>query len=230
MAVCTQKMIRQLAKVTMIPPIQGPVLLANTQLQELQFKRHTNGRPSNAPNHKETNGCSSNNLHTPSAPMTLIRIGEEKRSTGSKISARIVCPETMNDVPVNPARVLIVVNMRILIAAAAPAEHPVSTKIATLYAYLRPRILPSGPQISDEKPIASSTPAFVALRISVVVLNSEAISGVAGRKEVEEKVMARVIQLTTKRIIHLRQVGRLYWSETSASRAFSGAPGAAPAG
>lgn len=91
-------------------------------------------------------------------------------------------------------------------------------------------MLPKGPQISDEKPMARSTPAFVALRISVVVLNSDAISGVAGRNEVEEKVMASVIQLTTKRTTHLRQVGRLYWSEVSRSRAFSVAPGRAPAG
>jgi len=34
--------------------------------------------------------------------------------------------------------------------------------------------------------------------ISVVVENSEAISGIAGRREVLEKVMARVIQLTMR--------------------------------
>ena len=62
----------------------------------------------------------------------------------------------------------------------------------------------------DEKPMASSTPALVALRISVVVPNSAAISGVAGRNDVDEKVTARVIQLTTKRMMHLRQVGSLY--------------------
>lgn len=68
----------------------------------------------------------------------------------------------------------------------------------------------------DEKPMASSTPALVALRISVVVPNSAAISGVAGRNEVDEKVTARDIQLTTKRIMHLRQVGSLYCLESSA--------------
>lgn len=60
-----------------------------------------------------------------------------------------------------------------------------------------------------ERPMASRTPALVMLRISGVVENSAAISGVAGRREVLEKVTARVIQLTMKRMMHFRQVGRL---------------------
>ena len=63
--------------------------------------------------------------------------------------------------PVNPAKIRITVNMRISTAAAAPAEHPQSIRIAMLYAYLRPIRLPTGPQISDEKPIARRTPALV---------------------------------------------------------------------
>jgi hypothetical protein len=45
-------------------------------------------------------------------------------------------------------------------------------------------------------------------RISGVVWNSEAISGVAGRSDVLLKVTARAIQLTVKRIMDLRHRGR----------------------
>lgn len=65
-----------------------------------------------------------------------------------------------------------------------------------------------GPQRRLEKPIARRTPALVMLRDSAVVVNSRAISGVAGRREVLEKVTARVIQETTKRMITLRHLGR----------------------
>jgi hypothetical protein len=64
--------------------------------------------------------------------------------------------------------------------------------------------------MKDEKPIAIKTPALMTLRISVVVENSLAISGVAGSNEVLENVTAKVIQLTTKRMRHLRHSGRLY--------------------
>jgi hypothetical protein len=58
--------------------------------------------------------------------------------------------------------------------------------------------------------MAISTPALVTLRISDVVENSVAISGVAGSREVLENVTARVIQLTIKRMRHLRHVGIPY--------------------
>lgn len=59
-----------------------------------------------------------------------------------------------------------------------------------------------------DNPMAINTPALVTLRISVVVENSCAISGVAGKRDVLENVTASVIQLTTKRMMHFRQVGR----------------------
>lgn len=58
--------------------------------------------------------------------------------------------------------------------------------------------------------MAMSTPALMTLRISVVVENSVAISGVAGSSEVLEKVTVRVIQLATNKIRHLRHVGMAY--------------------
>lgn len=60
MAVCTQKMIRQLAKVTMIPPIQGPIPSAYTHI--LLNGGYTDSRPGNTPNHKKAHGRPSNNL------------------------------------------------------------------------------------------------------------------------------------------------------------------------
>ncbi|GMF67340.1 unnamed protein product [Aspergillus oryzae] len=124
------------------------------------------------------------------------------------MSARMVCPDTMNDVPVKPLNTRKAVNIFKSTAAPVAAEHTQSMKIAMLYESLLPIRLFKGPQISDEKPIASKTPALVMLRVSVVVLNSSAISGVAGRRDVLEKVTARVIQLTTKRMIHFRHKGR----------------------
>lgn len=82
--------------------------------------------------------------------------------------------------------------------------------MAILYAFLRPIRLPIGPQRKVERPMAIRTPALVTLRISGVVENSSAISGVAGRRDVLENVTASVIQLTTKRMMNLRQVGKSY--------------------
>lgn len=64
-----------------------------------------------------------------------------------------------------------------------------------------------GPHINDEEPIASRTPALEIFIFSTVLPNSCAISGAAGNRHVLEYVTARVIQLTTNRIIPLRQLG-----------------------
>jgi hypothetical protein len=115
----------------------------------------------------------------------------------------------------------IAMNMCRFTAAAVPAEQAQSTRIAALYALRRPKRLVIGPQIKDENPMAIITPALVTLRISGVVENSAAISGVAGSSEVLEKVTARVIQLTTKRMRHLRHVGMPYAFEGCGFRARS---------
>jgi hypothetical protein len=70
-----------------------------------------------------------------------------------------------------------------------------------------------GPQINEEKPIAISTPALITLRISVVVPNSVAISGVAGSNEVLENVTANVIQLATNKMRLFLQKARAYPGE-----------------
>jgi hypothetical protein len=119
----------------------------------------------------------------------------------------IVCPATIKKVPVNPLSRRIAINMLRSIDAAVPAEQPHRTTIAALYAILRPNILVIGPQMNEENPIAINTPALMTLRISVDVENSIAISEVAGNNEVLENVTARVIQLTMKRIRHLRHLG-----------------------
>lgn len=114
----------------------------------------------------------------------------------------------MKLVPVSPPRTRNAVNMLISLAAAVPTEHPHSIRIARLYEFLLPMRWLNGPQISDEKPMARSTPALVTFSVSGVVVNSAAISGVAGSREVLEKVTARVIQLRVKRMMFLRQRGR----------------------
>ena len=63
--------------------------------------------------------------------------------------------------------------------------------------------------------MAMITPALLILMISVVVENSKAISGTAGRREVLEKVMARVIQLTMKRMVFFRQKEKLEYVTVS---------------
>lgn len=100
-------------------------------------------------------------------------------------------------------------------AAAAPTEQMNRTNMAMLYACLRPIISLIGPQIKDELPMAMITAALLILMISVVVENSEAISGIAGRREVLEKVMARVIQLTMKRMVIFRQKEKLEYVTVS---------------
>lgn len=55
--------------------------------------------------------------------------------------------------------------------------------------------------------MASNTPAFDTLIASLVVWNSFAISGMAGKRQVLENVAASVIQLTMNKITHLRQFG-----------------------
>ena len=120
----------------------------------------------------------------------------------------MVCPITINEVPVNPPKIRNAVNMGKLIAAAVPAEHPHSTKTAMLYEMRRPTKRLMGPQISEEKPMANNTPALMTLRISSVVLNRVAISGVAGSNEVLLKVTARVIHETMNRMMDLCQKGR----------------------
>lgn len=97
---------------------------------------------------------------------------------------------------------------RIFGAKAVPTEHPHNTKIAAIYAFFLPSKTEMGPQMNEDMPIATNTPALVMLMMVVVVVNSEAISGAAGRRDVLEKVMTRVIQLTAKRMIYFRQRGR----------------------
>jgi hypothetical protein len=58
--------------------------------------------------------------------------GPKKKRTGSKISARIVCPATMKKVPVNPLMIRIAINICKLIDTAVPAEQAQSTRIAAL--------------------------------------------------------------------------------------------------
>src|SRR5690242_19545850 len=65
-----------------------------------------------------------------------------------------------------------------------------------------------GPQMNEEIPMAIRTPALLMLSISGLVLNSVAISGVAGSRDVLEKVIASVIQLTTNRMVYLRHVAK----------------------
>ena len=64
-----------------------------------------------------------------------------------------------------------------------------------------------GPQMKEANPIAKRIPALLMLTISDCVPNSAAISGVAGKRDVLEKVAARVIQLAVMRIKILRHVG-----------------------
>ena len=75
-----------------------------------------------------------------------------------------------------------------------------------------------GDHIIDEKPIARSIPALVTSMISGVVSSSAEISVVATNKDVLEKVITSVIQLTTNRIRYLRHFGR-FWFPLSSSRA-----------
>lgn len=52
--------------------------------------------------------------------------------------------------------------------------------------------------------MAINTPALVTLRISDIIENSVAISGIAGSNEVLKTMTARVIQLMMKRMRDLR--------------------------
>lgn len=99
-------------------------------------------------------------------------------------------------------------NMAILIDNAVPIEHKNKMAMAPLYADRLPKVLAMGAQMRLDDPIASNTPALVTLICSEVVPNSAAISGVAGYRHVLEKVVARHMKLTVKRITHLCQVGK----------------------
>jgi hypothetical protein len=57
-----------------------------------------------------------------------------------------------------------------------------------------------GPQMSDDQPMASKTPALVALSTCGVVCSVAAISGVAMSSDVLVDVMTSVFQLTMNRI------------------------------
>ena len=54
------------------------------------------------------------------------------RTAGVKISARMVCPDTMKYVPVSPVIILIAVNDRISGATAVPIEPRSKTTMAAL--------------------------------------------------------------------------------------------------
>src|SRR6266487_5187421 len=136
----------------------------------------TNSRPTNSPRHEEPHSGPSNSLpfsrqrsaitfsnNTPTRITTQL--------TGSKISAKTVCPATIKNVPVNPPNTLIATNTFISGASAVPIEQSNNIRIATLYALLLPNISAIGPHRKDDEPIASKTPAFVMLIISVVVEN-----------------------------------------------------------
>lgn len=127
--------------------------------------------------------------------------------TGSKISARTVWPETMNEVPVKPLNTLNAMNISSFIAAAVPAEHAQSIEMARLCDVRRPTNLFMGPHMRDEYPMATRTPALEMLIVSTVISNSFAISGAAGRRQVLEKVTTRVIQLTTNVMTHFLHNG-----------------------
>jgi hypothetical protein len=100
------------------------------------------------------------------------------------------------------------VNIAIFTDNAVPIEHKNNTAMAPLYADLRPKVLAMGAQIKLDDPIANNTPALVTLMCSGVVLNSAAISGVAGYRHVLENVAARHMKLTVNRMTDLCQVGR----------------------
>lgn len=145
-------------------------------------------------------------------------------------------PATMLNVPWNPARTRIAVNMGMLIDSAVPTEHKNNVAMAALYAVRLPKVynhtpkknqpslhinpnvflrkkrnkhtLATGAHINDEDPMANNTPALVTLMCSAVVPNSAAISGVAGYRQVLENVAASVMKLTVKRMTHLCQLGR----------------------
>ena len=67
----------------------------------------------------------------------------------------------------------------------------------------------SGTQIRLLVLAAISAPAFEMLIASLMVPNSAAISSVAGYIQLIENVAASVIQLTTNRMRHFRQKGKL---------------------
>jgi hypothetical protein len=115
----------------------------------------------------------------------------------------------MKNVASNPARHLKATNVFISGATAAPIEHTIKRKIAHLYAMLRPKILLMGAQIKELMPMAHRMPAFEMLMTSPVVPNSCAISGTAGKSEVEENVAAREIQDAVQSIATLREIGYL---------------------
>lgn len=62
----------------------------------------------------------------------MVNAEKDEDLTGSKISARIVCPAIIKKVPVNPPSTLIDVKVRKSGAAAAPTEQMNRTNMAVL--------------------------------------------------------------------------------------------------
>lgn len=149
--------------------------------------------------------------------------------TGSKMSAKIVCPATRKNGPVVPPMTQMAVKQAKLLDNADPIEHRVNREFASRYAVLRPRMLLVGSQIKADRAMAMKTPALAVLIACVETPKSAATSFVAVKIELPEKVTGRAIQQTTNNVTHLRQVGiSMTTSSTAAGRAGSDAAGMGP--
>lgn len=124
------------------------------------------------------------------------------------MSAISVCPATILNVPSNPAKILIAMNISKLILNAVPIEHKNKTQILALYAVRRPNVAASGAHTSEELPMTMRTPALHILMFSLVVLRVSAMLDSAGNRHVELKDVQKVMRDATKRIRLLCQLGR----------------------